>query len=60
MESIKVVVRCRPFNKREKDNNFKSVLKIFDNSVCIKGRDSKEEEKTFSFDAAFDENSTQV
>eukprot|EP00741_Cyanophora_paradoxa_P003300 tig00000692_g3207.t1 len=62
-EAVRVVVRCRPMNKKEMDRNCESVL-TFDTSsgMCSLRNpkaDAKEPPKTFSFDASYDPNSTQ-
>ncbi len=42
---VKVVVRVRPFNNKEKDGNYKKVVQVVDNHMLI--FDPKEEEVTF-------------
>jgi hypothetical protein len=54
-EAVKVVVRCRPFNEREKANTSDRCITINSdaNEVLLKSRDD-EPEKSFSYDAVFD------
>lgn len=60
-ESVRVVVRCRPFNQREKDNKSTAVCEIVENQVSIRdGKGPADALKTFAYDAAFDMNSQQV
>jgi hypothetical protein len=57
--NVRVAVRCRPFNTREKaigDTN--SCIKINEDRVIITS--PAEEEHNFAFDCLFDENSMQV
>lgn len=42
---VKVVVRVRPLNDKEKDGNFKNVVHVVDNHMLV--FDPKEEEVTF-------------
>ena len=66
-ECIQVVVRCRPFNKKEKDENRTHIIDIdsSNRSVTIKAppgtspRAISEAQKTFTFDAVYDENTQQ-
>ncbi|CAD6193593.1 unnamed protein product [Caenorhabditis auriculariae] len=50
-ESVKVVVRCRPLSKKEIENGHKSIIKM---------HYREEPTKDFTFDAIYDEKSTQV
>ncbi|CAF0816111.1 unnamed protein product [Adineta ricciae] len=53
-ESIKVAVRVRPFNQREKDRNAKLIIKMHGQSTFITDpRSSGEEPKQFSFDYSY-------
>ena len=36
MSSVKVAVRCRPFNDREKDRNSKLIIRMEGNTTFIK------------------------
>nr|CDS34087.1 kinesin family 7 [Hymenolepis microstoma] len=60
-EAVKVAVRCRPLNNREKFLNCKDVISIIPHrgqcSISNPSRD-KDPPKTFFFDGAFDLNST--
>ncbi|CAH8591543.1 unnamed protein product [Heterobilharzia americana] len=60
-EAVKVVVRCRPLNKREKSLNCSSVLEIFnDTGQCsiIHPSNKNLPPKNFFFDGSYDHNST--
>ncbi|CAH8562322.1 unnamed protein product [Heterobilharzia americana] len=60
-EAVKVVVRCRPLNKREKSLNCSSVLEIFnDTGQCLIIHPSNKNLplKNFFFDGSYDHNST--
>lgn len=62
-ENIKVIVRCRPLNEREKALKCKNIVKI-DSKVCscsITNPDpaeTKSKPKVFSFDGAYGVEST--
>jgi len=60
-EAVKVIVRCRPMNAREKGLNCKDVVEI-DNRMArcsiINPDDMKAPPKSFTFDGAYDINST--
>ncbi|XP_021926304.1 osmotic avoidance abnormal protein 3-like [Zootermopsis nevadensis] len=60
-ESVKVIVRCRPMNSREKDLNCKCVV-FMDNSHCtcsiVNPTDSSAPPKSFTFDGVYHINST--
>ena len=49
--SIKVAVRVRPFNTREKDNNSKLIISMNANQTSI--QDEMGQDKTFTFDYSF-------
>lgn len=56
-ENIKVIVRCRPLNEREKNLKCKNIIKI-DSKVCscsITNPDpaTKSKPKVFNFDGAY-------
>jgi len=51
-ESVKVAVRVRPFNQREKDRDAKLVIDMRDATTVIKHPDSGEEKK-FTFDHSY-------
>ncbi|XP_049514368.1 kinesin-like protein KIF17 [Dermacentor silvarum] len=60
-ESVKVVVRCRPMNTKEREQKCQSVVRI----DCVAGQctltnpaDRSAPAKTFCFDGAYDHNST--
>ncbi|KAK3601966.1 hypothetical protein CHS0354_020727 [Potamilus streckersoni] len=60
-ECVKVIVRCRPMNTREKDLECKPVIIIEESRAycAIKNpNDEKAPPKTFTFDGAYDINST--
>ena len=60
-EAVKVIVRCRPMNAREKGLNCKDVIDI-DNRMArcsiTNPEDLKAPPKTFTFDGAYDTKST--
>ncbi len=60
-EAVKVIVRCRPLNNREKSLECKEVVTIDSNrgqcSIVNPAR-PKDQPKTFFFDGAFGTNST--
>ena len=60
-EAIKVVVRVRPMNQKEKDRDCSSILKIEqeNNQIAIQKPDEIDNIKTFAFDNVFSENSHQ-
>ncbi|XP_055922428.1 osmotic avoidance abnormal protein 3 isoform X2 [Eupeodes corollae] len=56
-ENVKVVVRCRPMNKKEIDINCKEIVKVDDCSVTIRNpSDYTAPAKTFTFDNAYASN----
>ena len=68
--TVQVVVRCRPLNKKELGEDRKPIITIDENQVSIVkgiGKDNhimsdeekKATKKSFTFDAAYDEQSTQ-
>jgi hypothetical protein len=68
--TVQVVVRCRPLNKKELGEDRKPIISIDENQVSIvKGigkdghvmsdEENKATKKSFTFDAAYDEQSTQ-
>ena len=55
-EAVKVIVRCRPMNAREKGLNCKTVLSMdgkIGQCVIHNPNDSKAPPKTFTFDGAY-------
>lgn len=61
-ESIQVVVRCRPLNRKEKDENRSSIIDVdvAARQVAIKNPDfPAEAPKSFTFDGTYDENTQQ-
>ncbi|XP_027000758.1 kinesin-like protein KIF3B [Tachysurus fulvidraco] len=64
-ESVKVVVRCRPMNEKERAANFESVVSVDVNLGQIvvrnpRSRSTHEHPKVFTFDSVYDWNSKQV
>jgi hypothetical protein len=62
-ESVKVVMRCRPFSEKEKVGGYANCVEINKDtaSVSIKNQNnSSDPAKLFTFDSVFDGNSTQV
>ena len=71
-EAIRVIVRCRPFSKREEREGFRKCVKIDTASASItidssdnnkKGKFNEssngKDSRKFTFDGAFDENTSQ-
>lgn len=61
-EAVRVIVRCRPFNNREKGLNSKKIVRIHKDikQVQLVNPEAPDEEpKTFVFDAVFDDDCTQ-
>lgn len=60
-EAVKVMVRARPMNTREKKLNSKSVIDVKEKrrEISITDPSDAENKKTFTYDAVFDENSRQ-
>nr|AEG74528.1 kinesin-2 motor subunit FLA8 [Dunaliella salina] len=62
-EAVKVVVRCRPLNSKEKADGRQQIVDMDTKSGQVSLRnpaaDSSEAPKTFTFDAAYDANCTQ-
>ncbi|KRX02991.1 P-loop containing nucleoside triphosphate hydrolase [Pseudocohnilembus persalinus] len=60
-ECVKVIVRCRPLNQREKDLNSVNVIQMNNklNQVSIKRNVQNDIPKVFTFDAVFDVDSKQ-
>ncbi|RKP19713.1 P-loop containing nucleoside triphosphate hydrolase protein, partial [Rozella allomycis CSF55] len=58
-ESIRVVVRCRPFSTREKEDGHFNVVDAETNMINLKPVDATDALKQFSFDAAFGQTSGQ-
>ena len=60
-EAVKVIVRCRPMNSRESKMSCKDIVSI-DGQIgqCLirNPNDKKSVPKTFTFDGAYDQNST--
>lgn len=63
-ENVKVVVRCRPLNEKEKESNFNSVVVVdqLQGTVTVFGPNSTagEPPKIFTFDIVFAQDSKQV
>ena len=60
-EAIKVVVRCRPMNQKEKERGCASIVGIDENNnqIGITKPDEADNVKTFAFDSVFGEKSKQ-
>ncbi|KAK7026008.1 Kinesin-like protein kif17 [Halocaridina rubra] len=54
-ETVKVIVRCRPMNKREKDLKCECVVQMSNNTSCLltNPADPSGEPKSFAFDGAY-------
>ena len=60
-ENVRVVVRCRPFSKKELENKYNSCLKMDSKAASISIQNGNSADlKNFTFDAVFDGDSTQV
>lgn len=61
-ESVKVVVRCRPLNRKEKEDGRKVIVKMDTKSGQMSIQNPKPDEppKTFTFDLIYDENVKQI
>lgn len=57
--NVKVAVRCRPMSSKEVARGCASIVTIAGKSVTVKGAERNEEEKTFTFDFAYDEKVSQ-
>lgn len=51
--NIRVVVRCRPFNTKERNNGETSIVKITEGVVTLSNRAGNNEDHNFSFDSVF-------
>jgi hypothetical protein len=58
-ENVRVVVRCRPFSTKEIENKYEACV-IIDQKLANMSIKSKGDQKSFTFDAVFDGDSTQV
>ena len=64
-ETVKVVVRCRPANQKEKDKNFKLVVKVNEEARTISVENPHPEKahgnanRDFTFDSTFGPNCKQ-
>jgi kinesin family protein 3/17 len=60
-ESVKVVVRCRPFVEKESKMGCKSIIEVDKKitQIAITKPEDRDIIKTFRFDEVFDESSTQ-
>jgi hypothetical protein len=48
--NVRVAVRCRPFNGKEKANNEVSCVKMFDDHLILTNPNGAGEEHSFAFD----------
>eukprot|EP01033_Poteriospumella_lacustris_P010142 gene10142-7232_t len=58
-ENVKVAVRCRPLSRKEVDRGCSSIVDIVGKSIKVRGSDSRQEEKTFTFDYVYGVDSIQ-
>ena len=58
-ENVKVAVRCRPLSRKEVDRGCSSIVDIVGKSIKVRGSDSRQEEKTFTFDYVYGADSIQ-
>ena len=57
--TVRVAVRCRPFNSKEKANGESSIVTFTDQQIVIRDPNNPGEVQNFGFDLLFDENSKQ-
>ncbi len=57
--NIKVAVRCRPLNSKERNNGEPTCAKIYPEQIVLINPDNKTEEHSFAFDLVFPEDVTQ-
>ena len=57
--NVRVAVRCRPFNSKEKANGEESCVQINSEQVILINPAGHNEEHSFAFDIVFDEDSRQ-
>jgi kinesin family protein 1/kinesin family protein 3/17 len=58
--NVRVAVRCRPFNTKEKNNGEVSCVRIETDHIVLVDPHQGGEEHSFAFDVIFDENSLQT
>jgi len=60
-ETVKVMVRVRPFNEREKNKNCINITNVdaTNMQIILTNPNSKESEKVFSYDSVFSQNTSQ-
>jgi len=59
-ENIRVAIRCRPFNGRERDLNCESIVDVLgDKQISVRAIDATTEAKNFTFDFAYGMSSSQ-
>lgn len=62
-ECVKVMVRCRPMNKKEKDNGSKNVIEVDKtvNQIVIQATEQQDDNqnRAFTFDSVYGSDSTQ-
>ncbi|XP_078481618.1 kinesin-like protein KIF3A [Ciona intestinalis] len=61
-DNVKVVVRCRPFNTKEKSAQYRQAVKVEEvrGQISVEKSNSSEPPKTFTFDTVFGPDSKQV
>jgi hypothetical protein len=59
-ECVKVVIRCRPMNKREKEGNYETIVTVDEAAASITVSDSEKNQKTFTFDYSFPSDCRQI
>ena len=53
-DSIKIIVRCRPFNQREIDGKFKNIIEMEDQEVRLRNPDAPDDKpRKFAFHRAY-------
>ena len=58
--NVKVAVRCRPFNAKEKSSGEVSCVKITSDHITLTDPRGNGEEHSFAFDIIFDQDSLQT
>jgi hypothetical protein len=57
--NVRVAVRCRPFNTKEKNSNEVSCVKMYEDRLVLVNPSGANEEHSFAFDLVYDQNSRQ-
>lgn len=57
--NIKVAVRCRPLNSKERVNGEQTCVKVYPDQIILTNPDNKTEEHSFAFDLVFPDDISQ-